>query len=164
MIKKKDNPILGTVIHATLRNSDLLEAFKDALVDLNCHREDCPDKRAKNAVIQDAIDTLQQYSEDELNYPKDAELAEQISILINEDLMNALNDFAPPYCYFGAHPGDGSDFGFWRYEDVPYESDEDLVTVKDSLPEYILVINDHGNETLYSIDDNGQLWEEWICV
>ncbi|HYW24877.1 MAG TPA: hypothetical protein VE953_11985 [Terriglobales bacterium] len=30
-----------------------------------------------------------------------------------EDLYDALNDLAPEGCYFGAHEGDGSDFGFW---------------------------------------------------
>jgi hypothetical protein len=29
------------------------------------------------------------------------------------DMMDALNDLAPAGYYFGAHEGDGSDFGFW---------------------------------------------------
>ncbi len=30
------------------------------------------------------------------------------------DMFDALNDIAPEGTHFGAHPGDGADFGFWR--------------------------------------------------
>jgi hypothetical protein len=33
------------------------------------------------------------------------------------DLFDALNDIAPDGCYFGAHPGNGSDYGFWEVEE-----------------------------------------------
>jgi hypothetical protein len=33
---------------------------------------------------------------------------------ILEDIEDILNDLAPDGYYFGAHPGDGSDFGFWK--------------------------------------------------
>jgi hypothetical protein len=31
------------------------------------------------------------------------------------DLTDDLNHHAPVNFYFGTHPGDGSDFGFWEY-------------------------------------------------
>lgn len=40
-----------------------------------------------------------------------------VSCLLNETLFDALNDIAPGGCYFGAHMGDGSDFGFWECEE-----------------------------------------------
>ncbi len=41
-----------------------------------------------------------------------------------EELLDALNDVAPGGCYFGTHPGDGADFGFWSVdEDVIIEEE-----------------------------------------
>lgn len=34
-----------------------------------------------------------------------------------EDLFDALDNAAPDGFYFGAHTGDGSDFGFWEIEE-----------------------------------------------
>lgn len=42
---------------------------------------------------------------------------------IFENLFNYMNDIAPTGTYFGAHPGDGSDFGFWH--DNEFEEVED---------------------------------------
>jgi hypothetical protein len=41
-----------------------------------------------------------------------------------EALFDALNDCAPEGLYFGAHPGDGSDYGFWLSEEDMVELTE----------------------------------------
>ena len=34
-----------------------------------------------------------------------------------EELFDLLNDLAPEGYYFGAHEGDGADFGFWKWKE-----------------------------------------------
>jgi hypothetical protein len=72
-------------------------------------------------------------------------------------LEDLLNEYAPAYCYFGAHQGDGSDFGFWTDDESLWEATYDgaLVTVDDTsdmIDPYMsyLHVNDHGNMTLYA--------------
>ena len=88
------------------------------------------------------------------------------------ELIERLNTFAPDYCYFGAHEGDGSDFGFWVdhfaiEEDV--ESGE-LLSVSDlaEIPvDYVgdvILVNDHGNMSLHFIGIDDVLREKWSIV
>jgi hypothetical protein len=37
-------------------------------------------------------------------------------LVLWEDIFDYLNTIAPVGCLFGAHPGDGCDYGFWEYE------------------------------------------------
>ena len=45
------------------------------------------------------------------------ENSEERSMILNEDIWDFMNDIAPEGTSFGSHPGDGSDFGFWEFED-----------------------------------------------
>jgi hypothetical protein len=45
---------------------------------------------------------------------------EDATILL-ECCFDLLDDIAPEGTYFGAHEGDGADFGFWTYEEDSYE-------------------------------------------
>lgn len=99
-----------SVSHATLNDTDLLRAFSEALVFI------CPDDRYSGII--DEASVLLAKEEDAWTSDDYA----NSSYLINEDLFEALNTFAPEGFYFGAHPGDGSDFGFWAYEET--EDDE----------------------------------------
>ncbi len=89
----------GTVIHGTLRPEDLIPAFADELralrgsLPLQIYR----DLRAWEAHVEDLDGDLEGWLMDEL--------------------FNALDEYAPEGYYFGAHMGDGSDFGYWRAED-----------------------------------------------
>lgn len=97
----------GTVISGTLRPQDLIPAFLSAL---------------------EATDPDTYFDEYELHHCKwrdgpwvapaeddpwwdSDEAAEALQTLFDQ-----LESAAPPGHYFGAHPGDGSDFGFWPCE------------------------------------------------
>jgi hypothetical protein len=71
---------------------------------------------------------------------------------LNEDLFDALNEYAGPYFYFGSHPGNGSDYGFWLTEFIEDEFDGLKVSDSSEIPaKYrgeVLIVNDHGNTTL----------------
>jgi hypothetical protein len=82
-------------------------------------------------------------------------------------LFDALGEYAGPYFYFGAHPGDGADYGFWLSE--MWEEDFDGLKVSDlsEIPaKYrgeVLVVNDHGNCTLY-VKTCRAMREVWAIV
>ena len=38
------------------------------------------------------------------------------AIMLLDALFDTLDAYSPEDYYFGAHPGDGSDFGFWKMD------------------------------------------------
>lgn len=93
-----------------------------------------------------------------LEEAEDASLEFFEALEVLYDIENAINDCCPSYVYFGAHEGDGADYGFWadteqlqidvgwaaRHEDQPVEG---YVYMED---EGIFVqTNDHGNVAVY---------------
>ena len=141
---------LGSVSTGTMRPEDLIPAFLDVLSDLDGAR---------------AVEFQQELDADSWDW--DSEDASEVL----SELFYALDDHAPPYCYFGAHLGDGADYGYWPSWDAIESVALDGVVVKvqagDELPlsdhpdaEYFVACNDHGNATL--CDRTGQ--EIWSAV
>jgi hypothetical protein len=144
---------MGSISSGTMQEKDLIPAFLD---ELEYHVRQGKKRgylkeinRIRRAVDKD-IDDSYFHSEDasfDLEY-----------------LFNSLNDFAAPYFYFGAHPGDGADFGFWLSEDMEYDFDglkvEDLSEVPKEYRGEVLHINDHGNISLYIKNSRGfkEIW------
>jgi len=48
---------------------------------------------------------------------QDADIEPELGSEMLDDLFNRLNEAAPEGFYFGTHPGDGADIGFWSHED-----------------------------------------------
>ena len=92
-------PEFGTVSHATMRPEHLLPAFAAELEHW---------ARANGSLEAHAPLIAEARAVD-----PETETAE----FVLEELFDALNEFAPPDAYFGAHPGDASDYGFWPAED-----------------------------------------------
>ena len=141
---------LGTVSHGTLRTEDLLSEFISELEWQMARNGDffsSPENFGERDRLSNILGEAQaQYSEDGETL-EDYEAADEVV----ESLQESLSTFAGPYCYFGTHEGDGSDFGFWPSS---YDIDE-LPTVEDSdaaieLGEDCKSVNDHGNVTVYS--------------
>lgn len=83
------------------------------------------------------------------------------------DLIDALNEFAPAYGYFGSHPDDGADFGFWLSENWEESFDGLRVVDTSEVPAgysgEVLHVSCHGNPTLYAAY-KGALTEVWALV
>ncbi len=120
---------IGTVISGTLRNEDLLDAFAAELERLNPEYFNSPDMR--RVVLHDSD-------------------GERASGMI-EWLIDALNEYAPPHVYFGAHEGDGADFGWWPIDESSSWCEliqldtENAICVEHQVH---IHVNDHGNVTV----------------
>lgn len=92
-----------TVIHATLRPQDLIPAFLNVLKDTPEYEQLVANNAVFPSYAQEDDDSEWWNSED--------------CAILNEELFNVLNQYAPEGYYFGSHQGDGSDFGYWKEED-----------------------------------------------
>ena len=149
---------IGPISEGTLWSNDLIEAFLDELGDL--------DESAYER-IRDEFGHTWNWTDDDFE-------SENAYEMVNA-LIDALNEQAPAFCYFGSTEGDGADFGFWPIDIQDIQRDSDVLTVSDlaEVPEnpqsgmystsYVLLVNDHGNCTLYS-RENGELTEVWSIV
>ncbi len=138
---------LGTVSHATMRPEDLIPAFVQEIKYYN----------PRNKIVCEIGKRITKKS-----YDYNSEDA----VYDLESLFDELNNICNiPYVYFGSHPGDGSDYGFWLSE--YFESDfeglkvNDLAEIPSNYTGEILLINDHGNMTLYNKGLNHRLYEIW---
>ena len=139
----------GSVSHGTMREEDLIPAFIDLLEELDSKKaEEFKLSWFSELLLEDREETLSQ---------------------MTESLFELLEGFAPTGLYFGAHPGDGSDYGYWVCEDQSWA--DDLLKVSDtsevplSYVGEVLHCNERGNLTLYFKAENTEaLQEVWSCV
>jgi len=144
--KKWTYGTIGTVSQGTMRTEDLIPAFTAELRWLG-HRSQ--------------LLTRIERRKGEKYYESD--LAQRDL----DCLFDMLESHALPYMYFGSHPGDGANYGFWVREDIEHDFDglkvEDLADVPVDYNGEILLINDHGNMTLY-IKTPHKFKEIWSVV
>lgn len=86
-----------SISHGTMRSEHLIPEFLGVL------KIYAPDKYDAYVKANPEVLDLNGLDDETLGY-------------IVEELFDALNDIAPEGTYFGAHPGDGSDYGFWDVE------------------------------------------------
>lgn len=169
MADPKPWPFLGSCTSGSLRTGDLIASFRTLLRDVlrDVLKEDDTD----GGIIAKA-DAWLDAADDDGNAP--TAVAEDEGDEIVQELIDALNDEAPFGLYFGAHPDDGADFGYWseEYMDDVERGDElpcpHCWTPEGNRDSYFAVITDHGNVTMYEHRDDhplGPRWLElWSCV
>lgn len=153
---------LGTVSAATHRPQDLIPSFVYALKNLD-EENNYIDTIQEGQTI---INIAEKYSIENDCHSDECSIwsNEDTSYYLNEILFEALNNFAAPYSYFGSTEGNGSDFGFWvDYEVIEMDFDglrvSDLSEVPEDYQGNVLVINDHGNCTLYqTVQKFREIW------
>ena len=90
----------GTVSSGTMRVEDLLPAFIAAIPDAD-----------RRAIYENELTALNFENEDDF---------ESLDYLL-DTLFDVLGEYVPEGHYFGAHPGDGADYGVWPVEDFDAE-------------------------------------------
>jgi len=143
---------IGSISTGTLRTEDLLEAFAAELDSI---------RGTSKAHYQLVFDAQNRYYLDDGRDEREEEAGELVS-----ELMDALNEFSPPFVYFGSHPGDGADFGYWPDADALEEemryaedtADADTKYLPDS--NVLVQVSDHGNILVMDMERR----EIWSCV
>ena len=144
---------IGLYSSGTLRPEDLRDALLYMLDGLRLSRAD---RRLVNEARR---------------APDDDDLPELV-----DELMEAANNYAPPYCYVGMHADDGADLGCWPCLDSLQDdilsgdilcSDDSPRGRNDDVPTgytgYLAAYSDHGNLTLYHYS-RGRRREVWAVV
>lgn len=98
---------VGSVSWGTMRAQDVLPAIMGVLRDYHPQGYDA---------VCDAIAEDLGVEYDDLDSEHDAWYSGEMSYIINETAWDAMGEIAPKDHYFGAHVGDGADYGFWPVE------------------------------------------------
>ena len=134
---------LGSISTGTLRTGDLMDAVINEAEYLAGYILD-----EMNATLRKAYNDAKAvtgYDSDDAGY-------------ILDELIDALNEYAPPHVSLGMHPGDGADLGWWGGDfdgcdtvdihpiaEGMFSSQHTFVDTECQL---LVEINDHGNTTV----------------
>ena len=122
---------IGTLIHGTLQDRDLLPAFADEL------------ERVSSGAYVELIAEARQLIE--TGFTDGETSAEAVN-----DLQDALTEYAPPHMYFG-NTSDGSDFGWWADIDSMDGCESRILDDHNAIDldcQLHVNVNDHGNVTV----------------
>lgn len=146
---------IGSISSGTMRNIDLIETFANELEYLREHnrKNSDLDHASLLKLINEAREWLSQNEDNGDDYTGPDHFCDGDEMLC--DLADALEQFAGPYVYFGSHPGDGADFGYWpsmdSIDELPCYEDTDAAKEAGEQDDF-RVVNDHGNVTVYAAD------------
>lgn len=121
------------------------------------------DLRSKKALALKAFKFVETFNDED---PEDESEADDLL----DELKEALEAFAPPHCYVGFAEWDGACFGcFVSHEGIEAAVRDGEITKIDDWdeadgPGQYLLVNDHGNMSLYTRFANHKTREEWSTV
>lgn len=107
----------GSVSTGTLRTPDLLEAFAWKAMSLLASDVTKITKapvqwEEHDDLCRHALHLVAHWRDEGRELPEDEDAQETL-----DALMGLLDEYAPAGHMFGAHPGDGADFGYWPEEE-----------------------------------------------
>lgn len=145
--------LIGSISEATLKTEDLIDTFAYTLKQIMTTRNKAHRKLVKEA------EAIEDFESDDAHY-------------VLEELFDALENYSLPYFYFGANEGDGACFGYWLSEDALQDAvyEKNVLKVDDwnEVPKdyrgEVLMVNDHGNMSLYYRNSKGKYREIWAIV
>ena len=158
---------IGVVSEGTLRHEDLISAFAGELDYWLKRLRLTRDQRKRFAELVRDANNQAEVLESDRDFEHDhCDTGEIVS-----ELEDALQEIAPPYCYFGTLDGDGACFGFFitclgmggDTDDLPKLDDLTDIT-REHWGEDVLVVNDHGNVTCGHVDSRGRFKAYWRAV
>jgi hypothetical protein len=146
------NHNIGSISSATTRPEDLIPSLLWELQHQKpCHRE----HRKLCTAIAARMATADYFDGDDAS--------EDL-----QELFDALDQYSPEGFYFGASDGDGCSYGWWLSASFTEEFDglrvDDLSEIPRDYFGSILLVNDHGNTSLYTRARNYRLTEQWSIV
>lgn len=94
---------VGSISHGTLRNQDMIPTFLEYM-----NKHDMPEY--EQLIVNGEGIPAYVFDEGDESEWWDS----QAGIDLFEELFCLLDMYAPDGYYFGAHEGDGSDFGYWE--------------------------------------------------
>jgi hypothetical protein len=114
-----DLSLEGSVSSDTLDSHDLLRCFMDYLDDIRSLIE-----RGEGEIMQGQSPIARQITvgkiDDYLGYLERIDLDTVDESELVDELIEALGEFASSGYYFGSHPNDGADFGYWAEDSSEY--------------------------------------------
>ena len=141
---------IGVVSDGTMRVVDLVPKFLDQLKELD----------------EERCTSFCSYNKDELDVIFDSEDDYGLSAdmyWILDELFSMLNEYCPPFVYFGASIGDGASYGYFVSDDALDDAVRfnELLKLKpgEEIPEdcdaeYVLFSDDKGFDELCDVDGN----------
>ena len=147
---------IGSYSHGTLRSEDLASTLLEMLNSVDYKT---------GSLVSELSAIAENEGRDEEHDPE-----------VISDAIDVLQEYAPPFCYVGMSEGDGSDLGVWfdvhSFEEACRDGEvlkigdsselEDMPKEDIAAHNFIAVVTDHGNVSLYHV--NVTLGDELFAI